>query len=158
MSSAAHRTFTQYKPIDEITLSHIHQMHLVHQHAHPEVSLDDFIAHMCGQSGAVLVRRRTDRLIVGFSTLKLSGQAHGRQLAHGPLVIHDTYRQGHGHARTLQWVTWLERCKYPFSALRVVRTEGIDTAPPPAWTATQAAVSRLQRRHALQASPLNGLG
>jgi hypothetical protein len=153
MSSAAYRTFTQYKPIDEITLSHIHQMHLVHQHAYPDVSLDDFIAHMCGQSGAVLVRRRADRLIVGFSALKLARQAQGRLLAHGPLVIHDAYRQRHGHARALQWLTWLERCKYPFLPLRVVRAEDIEATPPPAWSATQAVVS-----HALQASPFSGLG
>lgn len=152
MSSAVHRTFTQYKPIDQITLSHIHQMHLVHQHARPEVSLDDFITHMCMQSGAVLVRRRSDRLIVGFSTLRVSRQRRDRTLAQGPLLIHDHYRHGHGHARTLQWVTWLERCKNPFSPLQVMRSEGVDAAPA---TPERATVNQAQRRHALHASTLN---
>ncbi|WP_374592957.1 hypothetical protein [Aquabacterium sp.] len=157
MSSAVHRTFTQYKPIDQITLSHIHQMHLVHQHTRPEVSLDDFITHMCGQSGAVLVRRRSDRLIVGFSTLRMSRQRRGRTLAHGPLVIHDSYRQGRGHARMLQWVTWLERCKNPFSTLQVVRADGVDALPvvTPERAAAQATLSRARLRHALHASTLS---
>ncbi len=149
MSSAVHRTFTQYKSIDEITLSHIHQMHLVHQHARPEVSLDDFITHMCAQTGAVLVRRRADRLIVGFSTLRASGQGPGRVLAQGPLVIHDHYRQRHHHALTLRWVTLLERCKNPFSPLRVMRSDGVDAAIAPERAAAQSLVSRVQRHHAM---------
>lgn len=153
MSTAVNRTFTHYKQIDEITLSHIRQMHLVHQHAHPEVSLDDFIGHMSAQSGAVLVRRKADRLIVGFSTVRMSSQRLGRTLTQGPLVIHDGYRHQHSHARVLQMLVWVERLKRPFSPLRVVNATGTCT---PALTATQAAaqaaVNRARHRHAVRAT------
>lgn len=150
---AAPRTFTHFKQIDEITLSHIRQMHLVHQHAHPDVSLDDFIGHMSTQSGAVLIRRKADRLIVGFSTVRLTTQRQGRTLTHGPLVIHDAYRHLHNHARALQKRVWIERLRHPFSPLRVVNSVGTCTpALTAAQAAAQAAVSRAQRRHAVQVS------
>ncbi len=153
MSTAANRTFTQYKSIDEITLSHVRQMHLVHQHAHPDVSLDDFIGHMSAQSGAVLVRRKADWLIVGFSTVRTTTQRQGRTLAHGSLVIHEGYRHNHGHARALQMLVWMERLKRPFTPLRVVSAAGVCTPPlTAAQAAAQAAVNRAHHRHTVRAS------
>ena len=157
MSTAANRTltrtFTHYRPIDEITLSHVRQMHLVHQHAHPDVSLDDFIGHMSTQSGAVLVRRKVDRLIVGFSVVRITTQRHGRTLTQGPLVIHEAYRHQHSHARVLQMLVWAERLTRPFTPLRVVNSVGTCTpALTAAQAATQAAVSRAQHRHAVRTS------
>jgi hypothetical protein len=157
MSTASNRTlnrtFTGYKSIDEITLSHVRQMHLVHQHAYPDVSLDDFIGHMSTQSGAVLVRRKVDRLIVGFSVVRMSTQRQGRTLTQGPLVIHEAYRHLHSHARVLQMLVWSERLKRPFTPLRVVNSGGACTpALTAAQAAAQAAVSRAQHRHVVRAS------
>jgi len=163
MRSADHRTFTQYKPIDEITLSHIHQMHLVHQHRHPEVSLDQFICHMSTQTGALLVRRREDRLIVGFSTLRLSTLRRARRLSHGALVLHDAYGDAHGghagHARLLRRVVWLERLRRPFTPLQIDAAPWVSPLTSPLMAreaddrqAAQTVVRRAQQRLAVGAA------
>lgn len=147
------RTITQYKTIEDITLSHVRQMHLVHQQARPDVSLDDFIALVSTQSGVVLVRRHTDRLIVGYSTVRLSTQGGCRVLAHGPLVIHEAFRQLHSQARVLHKLSWVERLRHPFTPLRVVSAAGLRS---PALTAAQAAaeatVSRARHRQTVRTS------
>lgn len=151
--STLHRTITQYKKIDDITLSHVRQMHLVQQQVRPDVSLDDFIAQVSTQSGVVLVRRLADRLIVGFSTVRLTTQGRCRVLAQGPLVIHEGFRHLHGQVRVLQKLTWIERLRHPFTPLRVVSAAGLCS---PALTAAQAAaratVNRAQRRQAVRTS------
>jgi hypothetical protein len=70
MSAAAQKekVNTAFRPIDSITVSNIKQMYDLYAAYYENTSLDVFMTDLAKKSGAILVTRKADDKIVGFST------------------------------------------------------------------------------------------
>lgn len=70
MSSPAARdkVSTFFRPISAITVTHIRQMYDLYAGFYENTSLDVFLQDLSKKSGVILVTRKADDRVVGFST------------------------------------------------------------------------------------------
>lgn len=68
--STAHteKTRTFYQPISRITVTHIKQMYELYQSYYENTALDIFINDLSKKTGVIIVTRKSDDQLVGFST------------------------------------------------------------------------------------------
>jgi hypothetical protein len=70
MSTATRKekTHTFFQPIDRVSVTHIKQMYELYQSYYENTSLDIFINDLSKKSGVIMVTRKADDCLVGFST------------------------------------------------------------------------------------------
>ncbi len=60
---------TFYRPIQGVTVTHIKQMYDLYASFYENTSLDVFLHDLSKKSGVILLTRKSDDQVVGFSTL-----------------------------------------------------------------------------------------
>ncbi|TBO29343.1 hypothetical protein EYS42_13115 [Aquabacterium lacunae] len=67
-SAPKEKTRTFYCPIDRVTVTHIKQMYELYQSYYENTALDIFISDLSKKTGVIMVTRKSDDRLVGFST------------------------------------------------------------------------------------------
>lgn len=120
MSSPAkkEKTRTFFRPISSITVSHIRQMYDLYAQYYENTSLDIFLSDLSKKSGVILVERKADDRLVGFSTqtffdLNVEGK-RVRGIFSGDTIIEKEYWGNNALANTFYRRLIIERLKQPF--------------------------------------------
>lgn len=120
MSSAAQKekVSTFFRPIQAVTVTHIKQMYELYAAFYENTSLDIFLSDLSKKSGVILVTRKSDDRIVGFSTqtffdLKVDGK-RVRGIFSGDTIIEPAYWGNNALANTFYRRLVIERIKRPF--------------------------------------------
>lgn len=120
MSSAAQKekVSTFFRPIQAVTVTHIKQMYELYAAFYENTSLDIFLSDLSKKSGVILVSRKSDDRIVGFSTqtffdLKVDGK-RVRGIFSGDTIIEPAYWGNNALANTFYRRLIIERIKRPF--------------------------------------------
>lgn len=120
MSSAAQKekVSTFFRPIQAVTVTHIKQMYELYAAFYENTSLDIFLSDLSKKSGVILVSRKSDDRIVGFSTqtffdLKVDGK-RVRGIFSGDTIIEPAYWGNNALANTFYRRLVIERIKRPF--------------------------------------------
>ncbi|WP_290902918.1 hypothetical protein [Aquabacterium sp.] len=120
MSSAAQKekVSTFFRPIQAVTVTHIKQMYELYAAFYENTSLDIFLSDLSKKSGVILVARKSDDRIVGFSTqtffdLKVDGK-RVRGIFSGDTIIEPAYWGNNALANTFYRRLIIERIKRPF--------------------------------------------
>lgn len=111
-------TRTFFRPISSVTVSHIRQMYDMYSRYYENTSLDIFLADLSKKSGVILVERKSDGQLVGFSTqtffdLKVDGK-RVRGIFSGDTIIEKEYWGNNALANTFYRRLVIERIKRPF--------------------------------------------
>ena len=119
MSSAAQKekVSTFFRPIKAVTVTHIKQMYELYAAFYENTSLDIFLNDLSKKSGVILVTRKSDERIVGFSTqtffdLKVDGK-RVRGIFSGDTIIEPAYWGNNALANTFYRRLIIERIKRP---------------------------------------------
>jgi hypothetical protein len=119
MASPAHKekTRTFFRPISSVTVSHIKQMYELYAQYYENTSLDIFLSDLSKKSGVILVERKSDDRLVGFSTqtffdLKVEGK-RVRGIFSGDTIIEKEYWGNNDLANTFYRRLIIERIKRP---------------------------------------------
>ena len=109
---------TFFRPIKAITVTHIKQMYDIYSSFYENTSLDIFLNDLSKKSGVILVTRKSDDRIVGFSTqtffdLKVDGK-RVRGIFSGDTIIEPAYWGNNALANTFYRRLIIERIKRPF--------------------------------------------
>ena len=110
---------TFYRPIQGITVTHIKQMYDLYASFYENTSLDVFLHDLSKKSGVILVTRKSDDQVVGFSTqtcfdLRVEGRRI-RGIFSGDTIIEPVYWGNNALASTFQRRVVIERFKHPFT-------------------------------------------
>lgn len=121
MSSTNRResTCTFYRPVRAITVQHIKQMYELYASFYENTSLDVFLNDLSKKSGVILVTRKSDEKVVGFSTqtcfeLTIDGR-QVRGIFSGDTIIEPTYWGNNALAATFHRRVVIERLKRPLT-------------------------------------------
>lgn len=120
MSSSASRdkVSTFFRPISAVTVTHIRQMYDLYAGFYENTSLDVFLNDLSKKSGVILVTRKADDRVVGFSTqtffdLKVDGR-RVRGIFSGDTIVDPAYWGNNALANTFYRRLVIERIKQPF--------------------------------------------
>lgn len=120
MSSSASRdkVSTFFRPISAVTVTHIRQMYDLYAGFYENTSLDVFLNDLSKKSGVILVTRKADDRVVGFSTqtffdLKVDGK-RVRGIFSGDTIVDPAYWGNNALANTFYRRLVIERIKQPF--------------------------------------------
>ena len=69
MSHSKDRVYARYRPIDRVSPADVMTMYGIFSRYYEHAHLDTFLSDMSKKTGVFLLRRRSDRKIVGFSTV-----------------------------------------------------------------------------------------
>jgi len=69
MSHSKDRVYARYRPIDRVSPADVMTMYGIFSRYYEHAHLDTFLSDMSKKTGVFLLRRRSDRQIVGFSTV-----------------------------------------------------------------------------------------
>ena len=115
------RVNTFYRSMRSITDTHIKQMYGLYASLYENTSQEAFAHNLSQKSGVILVTRREDGRVVGFSTQTcVSFRMEGRKVRgvlSGDTIIEPAYWGRNGLTRILQRRLALERIKHPFTPL-----------------------------------------
>ncbi len=121
MSSSAkkEKVSTYFRPIKAVTVSNIKQMYDIYASYYENTSLDIFLDDLSKKSGVILVSRKADDKIVGFSTqtffdIKVDGK-RVRGIFSGDTIIEQAYWGNNALANTFYHRLIIERIKRPFT-------------------------------------------
>jgi len=121
MSSTAkkEKVSTFFRPIKSVTVSNIKQMYDIYANYYENTSLDIFLNDLSKKSGVILVTRKSDDKIVGFSTqtffdIKVDGK-RVRGIFSGDTIIEQAYWGNNALANTFYRRLIIERIKRPFT-------------------------------------------
>lgn len=70
-TAPAEKVFARYRDIDRVSPADIRRMYEIFRQYYGNTDLDTFLADMSRKTGVFMIRRRSDRQIVGFSTVAL---------------------------------------------------------------------------------------
>ena len=109
---------TFFRPIQAITVTHIKQMYELYSSFYENTSLDIFLNDLSKKSGVILVSRKEDNRIVGFSTqtffnLVVDGK-RVRGIFSGDTIVEPAYWGNNALANTFYRRLIIERIKQPF--------------------------------------------
>jgi hypothetical protein len=112
------KTRTFFRPISSVTVSHIRQMYELYAQYYENTSLDIFLSDLSKKSGVILVERKADDRLVGFSTqtffdLNVEGK-RVRGIFSGDTIIEKEYWGNNALANTFYRRLIIERLKQPF--------------------------------------------
>ncbi len=110
---------TFYRPIQGITVTHIKQMYDLYASFYENTALDVFLQDLSKKSGVILVTRKSDEKVVGFSTLtcfdiEVEGR-NARGIFSGDTIIEPAYWGNNALAATFHRRVVIERLKKPFT-------------------------------------------
>ena len=110
---------TVYRPIQNITVTHIKQMYDLYASFYENTALDVFMHDLSQKSGVILVTRKSDEKVVGFSTLtcfdlRVEGRAV-RGIFSGDTIIEPAYWGNNALATTFHRRVLIERLKKPLT-------------------------------------------
>lgn len=110
---------TYFRPIEAVTVSNIKQMYDLYASYYDNTSLDIFLSDLSKKSGVILVSRKSDGKIVGFSTqtffdLTVDGK-RVRGIFSGDTIIEPTYWGNNALVTTFYRRVVIERIKRPFT-------------------------------------------
>jgi hypothetical protein len=110
---------TFFRPIKSVTVSNIKQMYDLYAAYYENTSLDIFLNDLSKKSGVILVTRKADDKIVGFSTqtffdIKVDGK-RVRGIFSGDTIIDQAYWGNNALANTFYRRLIIERIKRPFT-------------------------------------------
>jgi len=110
---------TFYRPIQGITVTHIKQMYDLYASFYENTALDVFLQDLSKKSGVILVTRKSDEKVVGFSTLtcfdiEVEGR-NARGIFSGDTIIEPAYWGNNALAATFHRRVVIERIKKPFT-------------------------------------------
>jgi hypothetical protein len=122
MTSSANKkekVSTFFRPISAVTVSHIKQMYDLYASFYENTSLDIFLSDLSKKSGVILVTRKADDRIVGFSTqtffdIKVDGK-RVRGIFSGDTIVEPAYWGNNALANTFYRRLIIERIKRPFT-------------------------------------------
>lgn len=121
MSSPSNKTDacgTCYRSIDAIPVRMIRQMYELYAKYYERTSLDIFLQDLSKKSGVILVYRKSDDVIVGFSTLQFFDfEVDGKRVRgvfSGDTVVEKEYWGKNALANTFYRRLIVERFKHPF--------------------------------------------
>lgn len=121
MSSTAkkEKVSTFFRPIKSVTVSNIKQMYDIYASYYENTSLDIFLNDLSKKSGVILVTRKSDDKIVGFSTqtffdITVDGK-RVRGIFSGDTIIEQAYWGNNALANTFYRRLIIERIKRPFT-------------------------------------------
>lgn len=121
MSSTAkkEKVSTFFRPIKSVTVGNIKQMYDIYASYYENTSLDIFLNDLSKKSGVILVTRKSDDKIVGFSTqtffdIKVDGK-RVRGIFSGDTIIEQAYWGNNALANTFYRRLIIERIKRPFT-------------------------------------------
>ena len=70
MTASSKKTSATYRSIDAISVASIRQMYAIYEKYYERTSLEIFLRDLSKKSGVILIQRKSDDEIVGFSTLQ----------------------------------------------------------------------------------------
>lgn len=118
MSRSSDKAGTCYRSINSITVSNIRQMYDLYSKYYERTSLDIFLRDISKKSGVILVYRKSDDQIVGFSTVQFFDfQVNGKRVRgvfSGDTVVEKEYWGKNALANTFYRRLIIERFKHPF--------------------------------------------
>ncbi|WP_290639876.1 hypothetical protein [Aquabacterium sp.] len=121
MSSTAkkEKVSTFFRPIKSVTVGNIKQMYDIYASYYENTSLDIFLNDLSKKSGVILVTRKSDDKIVGFSTqtffdITVDGK-RVRGIFSGDTIIEQAYWGNNALANTFYRRLIIERIKRPFT-------------------------------------------
>ena len=121
MSSTAkkEKVSTFFRPIKSVTVGNIKQMYDLYAAYYENTSLDIFLNDLSKKSGVILVTRKSDDKIVGFSTqtffdIQVDGK-RVRGIFSGDTIIDQAYWGNNALANTFYRRLIIERIKRPFT-------------------------------------------
>ena len=117
-SPARDKVTTFFRPISAVTVTHIRQMYALYAGFYENTSLDVFLNDLSKKSGVILVTRKADDRVVGFSTqtffdLKVDGR-RVRGIFSGDTIVDPAYWGNNALANTFYRRLVIERLKQPF--------------------------------------------
>ena len=110
---------TFYRPIQGVTVTHIKQMYDLYASFYENTSLDVFLHDLSKKSGVILLTRKSDDQVVGFSTLTTFDlTVDGRRIRgifSGDTIIEPAYWGNNALATTFQRRVLIKRFKHPLT-------------------------------------------
>jgi hypothetical protein len=119
VSAQKEKVSTFFRPIKAVTVTDIKQMYDLYASYYENTSLDIFMQDLSKKSGVILVTRKADDRIVGFSTqtffnLVVDGK-RVRGIFSGDTIIEQAYWGNNALANTFYRRLIIERIKRPFT-------------------------------------------
>lgn len=118
MTAPSKKTGACYRSIDSISVSNVRQMYDIYSKYYERTSLDIFLRDLSKKSGVILIHRKSDDQIVGFSTLQFFDfQVDGKRVRgvfSGDTVVEKEYWGSNALANTFYRRLCIERFKHPF--------------------------------------------
>lgn len=118
-NSRKERVSTFYRPINSLTVVQIKQMYDLYASFYENTAMDIFMNDLSKKSGVILVARKSDEKVVGFSTLTCFDlEVDGRPIRgifSGDTIIEPAYWGNNALAATFQRRVVIERLKHPFT-------------------------------------------
>ena len=110
---------TYFCPINRIGAKDIQQMYVLYSSFYEQTSLDIFLTDLAKKSGVILVERKADGRIVGFSTqtffnIVVDGK-RVRGIFSGDTIVEPAYWGNNALANTFYRRLIIERFKHPFT-------------------------------------------
>ena len=110
---------TYFCPINRIGAKDIQQMYVLYSSFYEQTSLDIFLTDLAKKSGVILVERKADGRIVGFSTqtffnIVVDGK-RVRGIFSGDTIVEPAYWGNNALANTFYRRLLIERIKHPFT-------------------------------------------
>lgn len=119
VTSRKERVSTFYRPINGLTVTHIKQMYDLYASFYENTAMDIFMSDLSKKSGVILLTRKSDDKVVGFSTLTCFDlQVDGRPIRgifSGDTIIEPAYWGNNSLAATFQRRVLIERMKHPLT-------------------------------------------
>lgn len=115
--AASKKTRASYRPIRAVSVGDIRQMYAIYEKYYERTELETFLRDLSKKSGVILIRRKDDGAIVGFSTLQFFDfDVDGKRVRgvfSGDTVVEKDYWGSNALANTFYRRLVIERFKHP---------------------------------------------
>ncbi|MBI5334239.1 MAG: hypothetical protein HZB72_06560 [Burkholderiales bacterium] len=117
MTAPSKKTSATYRPIHAVSVASIRQMYAIYEKYYERTSLEIFLRDLSKKSGVILIQRKSDDEIVGFSTLQFFDfEVDGKRVRgvfSGDTVVEKEYWGSNALANTFYRRLVIERFKHP---------------------------------------------
>lgn len=117
MTAPSRKTSATYRPIHAVCVATIRQMYAIYEKYYERTSLEIFLRDLSKKSGVILIQRKGDGAVVGFSTLQFFDfEVDGKRVRgvfSGDTVVEKDYWGSNALANTFYRRLLVERFKHP---------------------------------------------
>lgn len=117
MTAPSRKTSATYRPIHAVCVATIRQMYAIYEKYYERTSLEIFLRDLSKKSGVILIQRKGDGAVVGFSTLQFFDfEVDGKRVRgvfSGDTVVEKDYWGSNALANTFYRRLVIERFKHP---------------------------------------------